>query len=36
MYAQWVLALGGKKSGQYDKAMLNAFSMIVQKQSQPT
>ncbi len=31
MYAQWVLALGGKKSGQYDKAA-ERFLLIVQKQ----
>ncbi|HMZ45477.1 MAG TPA: tetratricopeptide repeat protein [Chitinophagaceae bacterium] len=31
LYAQWVLGLGGKKSGQYDKAA-ERFLFIVQKQ----
>ena len=31
LYAQWVLGLGGKKSGQYDKA-IEHFTRIVEKQ----
>jgi tetratricopeptide (TPR) repeat protein len=31
MYAQYILALGGKKSGQYDKA-IERFSIIIKKQ----
>ncbi|MCU0351217.1 MAG: tetratricopeptide repeat protein [Flavobacterium sp.] len=33
LYAQWVLALGGKKSGQFDKA-IERFAIIVQQDTQ--